>query len=312
MEKKDGALKQPVGALKEAGSARAYYYTADISKIKDEDVPKSYRLPHPPKVLDQGSVNSCVAHGVAEAMSTALFNEYWKDIDLSVLLIYGLWRGDFTGEGMFPESTIDNGRKIGTAYRSFAPANVEVPEAIRAAKAAQEADPDALIFKVKQWFKIRINEEKAQNIKKALLEFCVPIVVVSESPSFRHCEIVIGWEEDGRFIVQNSYGETWGDNGYHRMKADKIEEAYIVLSEAVKTPFKDIDGHWAEGYIKNLYFAGIVSGMDETHFCPEAPLKRGEMCKLLDVVMKKQEEARRQDRELYEARIKALEEALKV
>ena len=45
-------------------------------------------LPHPPKVLDQGSVSSCVAHGVAEALSTGLYNTYGRDIDLSVLLIY--------------------------------------------------------------------------------------------------------------------------------------------------------------------------------------------------------------------------------
>ena len=88
MTVRDGALKASVGARREAASSRAYYYTSAISAVRDADVPKSFMLPHPPKVLDQGSVSSCVAHGVAEALSTGLYNTYGRDIDLSVLLIY--------------------------------------------------------------------------------------------------------------------------------------------------------------------------------------------------------------------------------
>ena len=76
------------GALKTVGSARAYYYNT-ICNVKDEELPKEYMVKNLSSILDQGSVNSCVAHGVAGALSANHLKHTGELLDLSVLLIYG-------------------------------------------------------------------------------------------------------------------------------------------------------------------------------------------------------------------------------
>jgi hypothetical protein len=43
-----------------------------------------------------------------------------------------------------------------------------------------------------------------------------------------------------------------------------------------KSTFIDIEGHYAENAIKDLYAMGIISGVDELHYMPEKTLTRGE------------------------------------
>lgn len=40
--------------------------------------------------------------------------------------------------------------------------------------------------------------------------------------------------------------------------------------------FTDIKGHYAEKQIQDLFHMGIVNGVDETHFAPDAPITRGQ------------------------------------
>lgn len=54
-------------------------------------------------------------------------------------------------------------------------------------------------------------------------------------------------------------------------KLTKKKEEVIV-----EPKFKDIQGHYAEKAIKDLYDFGIVNGMDEEHFAPDTPLTRGQ------------------------------------
>lgn len=275
------------GVIASVGSARVYDY-GTIASVKDEELPSIYQVKYIPVVLDQGTVNSCVAHGIAENLQANHLKKAGELLDLSVLEIYGLWRGSFTGEGMYVESAIKRGMDIGTMPREFAPENVEVPDAISMAKGYAEEYPKALAFKVGSYFRIRRDENFEINIKKALMQFEVPVLTVLDMGG-KHCEIVIGWDEEG-FILQNSWGEAFGDKGTHHKTADKLEEAYVVTMEKVKLPFKDVEGHWAEKNIRNLYFANILSGRTEDSFEPEGYIKRGEVAKMLDMVMKANEE----------------------
>lgn len=274
------------GALKAVGSARAYYYNT-ICDVKDEELPKEYMVKHLSNVLDQGSVNSCVAHGVAGALSANHLKNTGELIDLSVLLIYGLWRGDITGPGMFVESTLENGRDIGTSPREYAPENLEVPDAIDKAKEYAKEYPNAMAFKVGSFYKMRQNGSFVSDIKKALYQFDLPLVTVKEGSSMRHCELIVGWDEDN-FILQNSYGEEWGNKGFHKVKltTTSLDDTFLVLADKVELPFSDARGHWAEKYIRNLYFAGIMEGYPDGTFKPDAPITRAELAKVVDEVMK--------------------------
>lgn len=291
------------GALRAVGSARAYYYNT-ICNVKDEELPKEYKVAFLPNVLDQGYVNSCVAHGVAGALSANHLRNTGELIDLSVLLIYGLWRGDMTGEGMFVESTLDNGREIGTSPRSFAPENLEVPEAIEKAKDYAERFPYSMAFKVGSFYKMRGNANFVSDVKKALYQYNLPLVTVKEGTP-RHCELIVGWDEDS-FILQNSYGESYGDGGYHKIPitTKSLDETYLVLAEKVKLPFSDTEGHWAEKYIRNVYFAGIADGYPDGTFKPDNFMTRAEVSKLADEIMKANDEKNKK----LEERIIELEE----
>lgn len=278
-------MSESNGALKTVGSARAYYYNT-ICDVKDEELPEVYMVKNLSNVLDQGTVGSCVAHGVAGALSANHLKNTGELLDLSVLLIYGLWRGDMTGEGMFVESTLENGREIGTAPRQFAPENLEVPDAIKKAKEYAEEYPNALAFKVGSFYKMRENKNFVSDVKKALYQFDLPIVTVKNGSS-RHCELIVGWDEDN-FILQNSYGESFGSKGFHKVKltTSTLDDTYLVLADKVELPFSDVSGHWAEKNIRNLYFSGIMNGYPDGTFKPDAPITRAEVAKVVDEVMK--------------------------
>ena len=274
------------GALRAVGSARQYYYNT-ICKVSDDVLPKEYMVKNLPSVLDQGHVNSCVAHGVAGALSANHLKNTGELIDLSVLLIYGLWRGDMTGMGMFVESALENGREIGTSPREYAPENLEVPDAISKAKEYAAEYPNAMAFKVGSFYKMRENANFVKDIKKALYQFDLPLVTVKESGGSRHCELIVGWDEDN-FILQNSYGEEWGNKGFHKvpLTTKSLDDTFLVLADKVELPFSDVSGHWAEKYIRNVYFAGIMEGYPDGTFAPDKAVTRAELAKVVDEVLR--------------------------
>ena len=121
-------MNKSKGVLRAVGSAKAYKYST-IAKEPEGEIPKAYLLPCLPDILDQGSVQSCVAHSVAESFQAQSSDK----AKISVLGVYGLWR-KHRGEGMYPETALDIGRTVGTTKREIAPENLEVPEAIDKAK----------------------------------------------------------------------------------------------------------------------------------------------------------------------------------
>lgn len=280
----------------ESASTRAYKY----SQIAAEPgvIPKAYTVPYLPHIHNQAGTDSCVA----QALSAVLEAEIPGHRHVSPLLIYGLWRKT-KGSGMHTETALNMGRSIGTAELSLAPVITEVPEAIEWAQKVLKEHPEAFVYKIGSWY--RVDKDESFNVdalllKKALLQFNVPLYVLTKSG--RHAEICIGWVDKGEkspidqsvaredsFIIQNSYGEK-AAYPRHKMSAERIKEAYLVLMEEIKTPFTDIEGHWAEKYIKNAYFAGYINGRTETEFEPEGTLKRGEAAKLLSELLKSYDE----------------------
>ena len=88
-------MNKSKGVLRAVGSAKVYKYST-IAK-EPPKVPKAYLLPYLPDILDQGSVQSCVAHSVAESFQAQSSDKK----QMSVLEIYGLWR-KHRGEGDVP------------------------------------------------------------------------------------------------------------------------------------------------------------------------------------------------------------------
>lgn len=295
-------MNKGTGLIRAVGSTRTYDYST-ICNIKDEDVPSEFMITYIPKVLDQGSVGSCVAHGIAENFQSNHLKNTGEMLDFSVLEIYGLWREDYKGDGMFIQTALDQGRKIGTIPRRLAPENIEVPDAISKAKEYQEKYPKAFEFKIANYFEIRKTTKFEINLKKAIMQFNLPVVIVRNAGSVFHCEIAIGWDKEG-IILQNSWGTDWGTAGTHHYKAKSLEEAYVVTMDPVKLPFADVENHWSENYVRNAYFANVVDGYEDGTFRPDNFMTRAEVVKMIDSLMKINDEKNRkleeENRELKE------------
>jgi hypothetical protein len=70
-----------------------------------------------------------------------------------------------------------------------------------------------------------------------------------------------------------------GDSDTGTSGGVEIDEEAAPTSAA--NPFSDIQGHWAEEYIVNLYLRGVVNGTTATTFEPERPITRAEALKIV-------------------------------
>jgi hypothetical protein len=271
-----------------AGGGRDYDIRQILS-VTAEELPKSYILPELPDVLDQGTTQMCVAHAVAECMQMEFLKQTGVKLDFSVLMIYGLWRaeGD-NSHGLYVNTALQKGREIGTVERRYAPGIMDVPGAIK--EAATYAEGDFERYKVGSYYRIAKNGYFIDNVKRALYQFGVPLLVVSRKGGVSHAEVIVGWDSEGQFILQDSYGVERHNDGRHTQSEKNMKEVYLILMDEIKNPFVDIEGHWAEEDIKKMYHAGLIKGKTETEFCPDETMTRAEVATLLSRLTKKYDE----------------------
>lgn len=60
----------------------------------------------------------------------------------------------------------------------------------------------------------------------------------------------------------------------------KTEEGVEGEGEEEPVPFEDVEGHWSENYVNELYDQGVVSGKSPGVYEPDGALTRGELCKI--------------------------------
>lgn len=200
--------------------------------------PSEYKI-EMPKVKDQGIVNSCVAH----SLSTFL-EEYFKDEQksFSTGFIYGYRPfGYFQGEGMYPREAIKTLQKIGDVEEDKFSHNKELPEIKRLVdENIEKLKPLADEYKIDSYARIYTIDE----IKECLYNNCpVPIsipvknnlkvgsdnVIKNEGAiEGYHMVILYGWNEKG-FLLQNSWGKDWGDEGRAILPYDyEIDSAWAI------------------------------------------------------------------------------------
>ena len=218
-------------------------------------------------VLDQGSIGSCVAHSLA-----ALLEIEYKDT-YSTGWIYGYRPFGYTqGIGMSPREALKTLQKVGNVPHSNFPENIEMNDAKKLvdqrfnelkelagnckiaayAKLSGEGEIKTFLYNNKVPIPIAISTKNMEldNLTNTLM---IPNVHTNSS----HMIIIIGWNETG-FIVQNSWGKSWGINGTATLPYEyKINEAWgITLKQdtqnpAVKKPFFY--------FIRELIMKGIQS-----------------------------------------------------
>jgi len=204
--------------------------------------PDTYIIPHLPKVKNQGSVNSCCAH-----VASTILEYHAPNIDLSTDFIYGAESpvmGE-NGPGMYPRNACEIMRLYGDALYNDCPTNTEVPGATQIAQRIlndSEVLNRAANFKINSYYRCTTPED----IKYALMTYgpvlggimwrdytLSPDNIISfNGRSYGgHAITIIGWNENG-WLIQNSWGEEFGDNGRFILPYSySILEAWAIIDE---------------------------------------------------------------------------------
>lgn len=226
MERKYG------GCLNSPKDLRDYKPSKAVCAI---ELPKEFSL-GAYTIKDQGVINSCVAHTLSSML------EKYNDT-FSTGWIYGYRPiGYYQGEGMYPREALNTLLKKGAVQNKDFDYNIEIPEA----KSLVEKQLDTLeglaknvkitayarlssIEEIKSWIYVH---NTAVPISIATTNLSLDknniIQIPSQYPNAGHAILVIGWNETG-LIIQNSWGEDWGDKGCAILPYEyEINEAWGV------------------------------------------------------------------------------------
>jgi len=207
------------------------------NSVTNIELPKEFRLENY-EIKDQGMVNSCVAHSLASMLERSgyKFSTGW---------IYGYRpEGYYQGEGMYPREALNTLLKKGAVKKEDFDYNIEMDDAKKLVDKninKLEAFADdyhitsyARLYsekEIKSWiFAHNISVPIAIETEDLILDKDNIIQIPNEYPNSGHAMLIVGWNELG-FIVQNSWGKNWGDNGYAILPYEyRIREAWGVTT----------------------------------------------------------------------------------
>lgn len=228
-------------------------YQVACAAAPNVELPEAFEL-NIRAVKNQHSVSSCVAHALAAVVEYFNFMQEKTDTTMSTEFIYGnRINHTYTDKGMIVRDALENLRKYGTCPNSSMPGNIEVPEAIR--RFNQDAlgvIPAAYPNRITNYCSLyKKNDMKLWLMTKGPIVFSIKwyenywLTVNNElhfdeksEPSGCHCMVIYGWNKEG-WLVQNSWGNTWGDGGRAVYPYDAtIREAWGVEDTCYST-YKD-------------------------------------------------------------------------
>ena len=214
-------------------------------------------------IENQENTNSCVANAVAGAYEYLVKKHNEQDYDVSRLFIYYNARdlGGIDGDnGSIIADAIDGLRSYGACSEEtwpFKESSVNKPPSDEAyGEAAEFVVEDMLLVPVNliAWktclaegypivFGISLYESFDKHPKKGVVPMPTPNEV-SRAAHGGHAMLCVGYSDtDKVFIVRNSWGDGWGDNGY----------CYIPYDYLVNPRFNDGDS-WIIRQLENIEF----------------------------------------------------------
>jgi hypothetical protein len=221
-----------------------------ISKAaKAAELPTEFTLQDLPRVKDQGYVSSCVAHAVSSVL------EAHDKTNYSTGWIYGYRPATYyQGEGMVTSQALKTINKVGYVKNDFFNHNVEVPKGKELVdKNIDKLKPEANKKKIKSYARLYGEQE----IKTALFQTQAPVLIailvgsnglrlkdgvaiVPQQFGGGHQLMCYGWNDKG-FLIQNSWGENWGDQGRFILPYDyPIRESWMITMDTDKPDNNDI------------------------------------------------------------------------
>ena len=209
------------GCFKEKSDKRDFKYYSHLAKA--QKLPLGFKL-DTSDVKDQGIVNSCVAHTLASFLEECYLD---ANIKFSTGFIYGYRPFGYSQEqGMYPRQALKTLKHVGDVeYKDF-----EHNKEMKEIKELVDKDIDNLkqraqSYSIESYARIYEEHEiKSCLIKGVAVPISIPvygdieldeknIIQITNKPiSGYHMMLIYGWNEYG-YLVQNSWGKDWGDNG---------------------------------------------------------------------------------------------------
>ena len=230
------------GCKKEIDDKRDYKMY--VTTTKSAHYPEMYEI-STTNVKDQGIVNSCVAHTLASFLEETYKNQ---NLRFSTGFIYGYRPAGYTiEEGMYPRDAMKTLLKVGDCLKSDFDYNREMPQI----KLLVDGNLENLKlladkYRIKSYARIYTK----QDILKCLYnDITVPASIpiyndlaideltkIVKSPSGEcqgyHMILLVGYNEHG-YIFQNSWGNSWGENGRAILPYDyKLDTAWAIDTES--------------------------------------------------------------------------------
>lgn len=207
-------------------------FVPNIDEIKD----KTFILPLPTKeiILNQKQYSSCVAHSFALCKSILEYIHTNKWIDFDPYVIYGTRKvGEHVGEGMYLNQAGNTLLKEGAFFRRDFNIEQEIPDIIDTVKKFKKNNP-SLVEQAKNYTISGYGRANGIQDIKAFLKKNIPVAAafpIYDSflktgddgnvlpPSGKslgsHCMTIIGWTEDNKWIIANSWGTEQGMKGIY-------------------------------------------------------------------------------------------------
>lgn len=310
------------GVQESIPSIRLYDYekVCGAASTNDKDYPEKFCLNEVEMgvcVKNQGAIGACVACATSSTIEALLLREmlgleegteiteelletmmdklFGYD-EISEGFTYGFCRQNTSRSyGMIPTDALKYLTEKGTVPKKYFNYLNEMPDIKDTVNNDyKELHELALKYRIKGYVAIPNKKpQKDYDIKDALMKYRVPLVAISPSAfGESHCICIVGWDDTkDTYIIKNSWGENWGDNGIAGKKKDTISSVYVLLGQDIKLPFEDVkEDDWFYSAVKHVYMSDIMNGRTETTFNPNEPMTRAEIATVISRLMKKIDE----------------------
>lgn len=287
--------------------------SAEKGSIVTTTFPNNFRL-WTSGIKNQQTKNTCVAHALATLKET---QEYYdtKDTKLfSTNWIYGNRTNEqYQGDGMYIREALSNLKNYGAVYFEDMPDNLDYKDAVNLISDRK----DSLLEKAQNHkIKSYAVPTSVDEMKSALYNDKSPIVIgftvydsfydidnigIAPIPNTKtetayggHAVLIIGWtiiNNKEYWVVQNSWGDYWGDNGCFYIGINDNFPIYEKWCSVDITNndinFEDIKNRWSEKYINSCIRAGLISGFEDGLFRPTDYITREQLCTIIAKMLEK-------------------------
>ena len=264
------------------------YETVCGSSQAAKEYPKVFEIDRELATLkSQGAIGACVAETIAQIA------EAYYGKEMSEGYVYGKYREkDITKPGLLVSQALEFWRKIGTVPKQYFDKLTEMPDIRKLVADIPDLDALAKQYPISGYASLNYADRTKRDllIKEALTTTANGYGLLAVSDSYfgeSHCIWLTGWNDNtSSYKIKNSWGKTWGDNGFGEVPKSEINSVYVIFFDGIKLPFTDVsENDWYFKPIKNMYLAGLMKGTSETTFEPDKPITRAEAATLVSNVL---------------------------